>query len=136
MKKTTLLAPIAALGLALTSLTGSFTSASAASTACTPSALKTVTAKTLTIATGAPAYSPWVIDDKPESGKGFEAAVAYAVAKKLGYTNAQVKDQRSSTSISSSTQSQQIGQRLSISHLLTTSPIKQLLPTRAASLMA
>ena len=91
MKKTTLLAPIAALGLALTSLTGSFTSASAASTACTPSALKTVTAKTLTIATGAPAYSPWVIDDKPESGKGFEAAVAYAVAKKLGYTNAQVK---------------------------------------------
>lgn len=91
MKKTTLLAPVAAIALALTSLTGSFTSASAASTACTPSTLKTVTAKTLTIATGAPAYSPWVIDDKPESGKGFEAAVAYAVAKKLGYTNAQVK---------------------------------------------
>ncbi len=91
MKKTTLLAPAAALALALTSLTGSFTSASAASAACTPSTLKTVTAKTLTIATGAPAYIPWVIDDKPESGKGFEAAVAYAVAKKLGYTNAQVK---------------------------------------------
>ncbi len=91
MKKTTLLAPVAALALALTSLTGSFTSASAASAACTPSTLKTVTAKTLTIATGAPAYTPWVIDDKPESGKGFEAAVAYAVAKKLGYTNAQVK---------------------------------------------
>jgi polar amino acid transport system substrate-binding protein len=91
MKKTTLLTPVAALALALTSLTGSFTSASAASAACTPSTLKTVTAKTLTIATGAPAYTPWVIDDKPESGKGFEAAVAYAVAKKLGYTNAQVK---------------------------------------------
>ena len=91
MKKTTLLAPAAALALALTSLTGSFTSASAASAAFTPSTLKTVTAKTLTIATGAPAYTPWVIDDKPESGKGFEAAVAYAVAKKLGYTNAQVK---------------------------------------------
>lgn len=91
MKKTTLLAPVAALALALTSLTGSFTSASAASAGCTPSTLKTVTAKTLTIATGAPAYTPWVIDDKPESGKGFEAAVAYAVAKKLGYTNAQVK---------------------------------------------
>jgi polar amino acid transport system substrate-binding protein len=91
MKKTTLLAPVAALALALTSLTGSFTSASAASAACTPSTLKTVTAKTLTIATGTPAYTPWVIDDKPESGKGFEAAVAYAVAKKLGYTNAEVK---------------------------------------------
>ncbi len=45
----------------------------------------TVTPDTLTIATGNPAYSPWVEDDKPESGKGFEAAVAYAVAEKLGY---------------------------------------------------
>ncbi|WP_314148785.1 ABC transporter substrate-binding protein [uncultured Leifsonia sp.] len=39
----------------------------------------------LTIATAEPAYSPWVQDDKPESGKGFEAAVAYAVAGKLGF---------------------------------------------------
>lgn len=45
----------------------------------------TVTPDKLTIATGSPAYSPWVEDDKPESGKGFEAAVAYAVADKLGY---------------------------------------------------
>ena len=47
----------------------------------------TVTAGKLTIATGEFAYYPWVIDDKPESGKGFEAAVAYAVAEKLGYAN-------------------------------------------------
>ncbi len=90
MKKIIKLAPVAAIALAFTALTGVSTSASAAST-CTPSTLKTVTAKTLTIATGTPAYTPWVIDDKPETGKGFEAAVAYAVAKKLGYTNAQVK---------------------------------------------
>lgn len=45
----------------------------------------TVTAGKLTIATGDPAYTPWVIDDKPESGEGFEAAIAYAVADKLGY---------------------------------------------------
>ncbi len=45
----------------------------------------TVTPGKLTIATGKPAYSPWVEDDKPESGKGFEAAVAYAVAEKLGF---------------------------------------------------
>lgn len=50
----------------------------------------TVTPGTLTIATGKPAYSPWVEDDKPESGKGFEAAVAYAVAGKLGFTTDQV----------------------------------------------
>ena len=51
----------------------------------TSSALETVTAGKLTIGTGTPAYSPWVLDDKPESGKGFEAAVAYAVAKHLGF---------------------------------------------------
>ncbi|MEJ3403466.1 ABC transporter substrate-binding protein [Rathayibacter sp. YIM 133350] len=39
----------------------------------------------LTIGTAEPAYFPWVIDDKPESGKGFESAVAYAVADKLGF---------------------------------------------------
>lgn len=51
----------------------------------TGSALETVTAGKLTVGTGTPAYSPWVLDDKPESGKGFEAAVAYAVAKQLGF---------------------------------------------------
>ena len=45
----------------------------------------TVTAGKLTIATGEPAFYPWVIDDDPESGQGFEAAVAYAVAEELGY---------------------------------------------------
>ncbi len=40
---------------------------------------------TLTIATGEPAYFPWVIDDAPETGDGFEAAVALAVAKEMGY---------------------------------------------------
>lgn len=39
----------------------------------------------LTIGTGEPAYYPWVIDDDPESGEGFEAAVAYAVAEELGF---------------------------------------------------
>ncbi|HEY8587945.1 MAG TPA: ABC transporter substrate-binding protein [Naasia sp.] len=44
-----------------------------------------VTDGKLTIATGEPAYYPWVIDDAPESGEGFEAAVAYAVAEQLGF---------------------------------------------------
>jgi len=54
--------------------------------------VKTLTATPgkLTIATGKPAYSPWVEDDKPESGKGFEAAVAYAVAEKLGFAKEDV----------------------------------------------
>lgn len=46
---------------------------------------KTLTDGTLTIATGNPAYYPWVIDDAPESGEGFEAAVAYALAEEMGF---------------------------------------------------
>ena len=38
---------------------------------------KTLKDGVLTIATGNPAYFPWVIDNDPTSGKGFEAAVAY-----------------------------------------------------------
>lgn len=83
------------LALGLTSCAGqksdnASASASATST-CTPSSLQTVTPNTLTIATGAPAYEPWVLNDKPESGQGFEAAVAYAVAKQLGYETSAVK---------------------------------------------
>lgn len=44
-----------------------------------------VTEGKLTIATGEPAYFPYVIDDAPESGDGFEAAIAYAVAEELGF---------------------------------------------------
>lgn len=45
----------------------------------------TLTDGTLTIATGNPAYYPWVMNDAPESGEGFEAAVAYAIADKMGF---------------------------------------------------
>ncbi len=44
-----------------------------------------ITPGKLTIATGETAYEPYVIDDDPASGEGFEAAVAYAVADKLGF---------------------------------------------------
>ncbi len=46
---------------------------------------KTLTEGKLTIATGNPAYYPWVMNDAPESGEGFEAAVAYAVAAEMGF---------------------------------------------------
>lgn len=52
---------------------------------------ETVTADTLTIATGEPSYTPWVLNDAPEEGEGYEAALAYAVADKLGYSKDQVK---------------------------------------------
>ena len=46
---------------------------------------KTLKEGILTIATGNPAYFPWVIDDNPSSGQGFEAAVAYEVAARMGF---------------------------------------------------
>jgi polar amino acid transport system substrate-binding protein len=68
----------------------------ACSTGATPSAtpsateLQTLTAGKLTIGTGNPAYEPWVVGDAPESGEGYEAAVAYAVADKLGFAKSDV----------------------------------------------
>ena len=56
----------------------------------------TIEEDTLTIATGNPAYFPWVIDDAPESGQGFEAAVAYAVAERMGFEKDAVAWVRSS----------------------------------------
>lgn len=51
---------------------------------------KTITDGKLTIATGNPAYFPWVMDNDPASGKGFEAAVAYAVAAAMGFEDTEV----------------------------------------------
>ncbi|MEU6320276.1 ABC transporter substrate-binding protein [Streptomyces sp. NPDC047009] len=53
--------------------------------ACARGELTTKTSGKLTIATDEPAYEPWFKDDKPSNGEGFESAVAYAVAKQLGY---------------------------------------------------
>jgi polar amino acid transport system substrate-binding protein len=77
--------------LAAIVLTACSSKASDGASSCEPGKLKTVTEGVLTIATGEPAYYPWVIDDKPESGNGFEAAVALAVAKELGYEGSAVK---------------------------------------------
>lgn len=57
---------------------------------------KTLEDGKFTIATGNPAYFPWVLDDAPESGQGFEAAVAYAVAAEMGFAAEDVVWVRSS----------------------------------------
>ncbi len=44
----------------------------------------------LTVATDKPVYPPWFEDNKPSNGKGYESAVAYAIAKQLGFKNSQV----------------------------------------------
>src|SRR3954470_19789422 len=72
-----------------------------AAAACDKGSLDLVDAGKLTIGTDNPAYPPWFgggapkgskwkIND-PTTAKGFESAVAYAVAKQLGFTKADVK---------------------------------------------
>jgi len=43
------------------------------------------------IHTDEPVYEPWFVDNDPANGKGFESAVAFAVAEKLGFSEDQVE---------------------------------------------
>jgi polar amino acid transport system substrate-binding protein len=38
----------------------------------------------LTVATGEPVFEPWMVDDDPTNGQGFESAVTYALVEELG----------------------------------------------------
>jgi polar amino acid transport system substrate-binding protein len=73
-------------------------STSSTSSSCAKSDLNLVSSGTLTIGTDNPAFppwfggtpkAPWKVSD-PRSGKGYESAVAYAVAKQLGFTKDEV----------------------------------------------
>lgn len=44
----------------------------------------------LTVATDKPAYPPWFENNNPANGKGYESAVAYAIAHQLGFKPSQV----------------------------------------------
>ena len=67
------------------------TSSPATPEACTKDSLTTLAKGSITFGTDQPAYPPWFIDDDPANGEGFESAVAYAVAGKLGYSKEDVK---------------------------------------------
>ncbi len=66
--------------------TASTPSASSSADVCPAGALSTKTAGKLTIGTDNPAYEPWFSDNDPKNGKGFESAVAYQIAQRLGYS--------------------------------------------------
>ena len=89
---------VVALAAACGSTTKTTSTSGAASSSCAKSNLNLVSAGKLTVGTDNPAYppwfggtahSPWKVSD-PRSGKGFESAVAYAVAKQLGFTKDEV----------------------------------------------
>jgi polar amino acid transport system substrate-binding protein len=81
--------------------TASVSPSASADTSCAPESLALKTAGVLTLSTDNPAYSPWFQggnegtgpwgdatgdNNDPASGKGFESALAYAIADKLGFT--------------------------------------------------
>jgi polar amino acid transport system substrate-binding protein len=80
------------------SASGGGTTTTAGAETCTKASLPLVNSGQLTVGTDNPAYppwfggtpkSPWKVSD-PNSGEGFESAVAYAVAKKLGFAHSDV----------------------------------------------
>jgi polar amino acid transport system substrate-binding protein len=71
--------------LTLAACGGDDSSSSSAEGTSTESDCATIAEGKLTIGTGSPAFSPWVENDAPESGEGFEAAVGMAIAAELGY---------------------------------------------------
>lgn len=58
---------------------------------CTPTTMKTHKKGVFTFGADQPVYEPWYVKNDPTNGQGFESAVAYATATRLGYTRAQVK---------------------------------------------
>ena len=98
-KALTALSVLAAL-VATTTATGASSSV-AAIPGCATGSLNLVTAGQLTIGTDNPAYPPWwdgsekkstgFKTSNPYSGKGYESAVAYQVAKRLGFAHSAVK---------------------------------------------
>ncbi len=88
MRTAAALVSIAAL--AMSSACGSGSDSESSSSDSSDITQQTVTPGKLTIATGDPAYEPWVMNDDPESGEGYEAAVAYAVAEKMGFDKSDV----------------------------------------------
>jgi polar amino acid transport system substrate-binding protein len=69
---------------------GASTSAEQASR-CSMGQLELTSAGQLTIGTDKPAFPPYFVDDDPANGKGFESAVAYAVAEELGFAKDEVE---------------------------------------------
>ena len=100
MRKVLIPLGVVALAIAAAAVGGRGEVAAAASAGCAKANLELVKDGRLSIGTDNPAYPPWFaggetkgrpwkIND-PAKGQGFESAVAYAVAKRLGFAKSQV----------------------------------------------
>ena len=78
---------LSALSLGAASATSTPTIASCKTTIATQEFAK----GTLTVATDNPVYTPWFVNNKPSSGKGYESSMVYAIANILGVAKSNVK---------------------------------------------
>jgi polar amino acid transport system substrate-binding protein len=90
----------AAAGCGGGSSAGSSTTSSTGAASCSKSSLTLVKPGKLTVGTDNPAYPPWYAGgtkssfwkvNDPSTGKGFESATVYAIAKQLGFSPSEVK---------------------------------------------
>src|SRR5687768_11356671 len=98
MRKVLIALALASVLVFAASATGTGTSGAGAS--CDKSSLSLIDSGTLTIGTDNPAFPPWFeggeksgskweIND-PTTGQGYESAVAYEIAKRLGFASSEV----------------------------------------------
>jgi polar amino acid transport system substrate-binding protein len=98
MRTVAVLGTVVALGLAVAGLGTSAPSQPTLTGKCAKANLDLISDDGLTLATDNPAFPPWwggnpgrgFETSNPYSGKGYESAVAYEVARRLGFTKAEV----------------------------------------------
>ena len=85
-------AGLAACGSTSTSSAPAASPAKASAASCSNASIQKYlyTKGVLTVATDNPVYTPWFVSNKPSNGKGYESAVAYAIAAQLGFKPSQV----------------------------------------------
>ena len=94
MRRTVLTAAVAVVGAGLLAACSSTTSpTTATATSCTYNGVQgeLYSKGVITVATDNPVYDPWFENNTPSNGQGYESAVAYAIAKELGFSDSQVK---------------------------------------------
>ena len=97
MRRIMIAAAAAAIGTSLaacgsTSSSGSSAASASPGNICSKASIsKLLYARRADRGTDKPAYPPWFICNNPANGKGYESAVAYAVAAQLGFSKSQVK---------------------------------------------
>jgi polar amino acid transport system substrate-binding protein len=94
MRRTVLTAAVAVVGAGLLAACSSTTSpTTATATSCTYNGVQgeLYSKGVITVATDNPVYDPWFENNTPSNGQGYESAVAYAIAKDLGFKTSQVK---------------------------------------------